>query len=80
MLVSLFNSLSFCLFPFTFFLLLSLLRFRIRDRVTSWSHCHTSVTLDDTVTVTVTSHEIPKKDIEGSGKIISYSMCNIWRP
>ena len=42
--------------------------------MTSQSHCHTSVTLDDMVTVMVTSHEITKKSIEGSGKIISYNV------
>ena len=32
--------------------------------MTSQSHCHTSVTLDDTVTLTVTSHEVTKKVLE----------------
>jgi len=41
--------------------------------VTSWSHCHTSVTSDDTVTVMVTSHEITEKDIEGSGRMTLYT-------
>ena len=42
----------------------------------SQSHCHTSVTSDDMVTVIVTSHKIPEKDIEGSGRIVLYNMCN----
>ena len=40
----------------------------------SQSYCHTSVTLDNMVTVIVTSHEITEKDIESSRKIISYSI------
>jgi len=43
-----------------------------------WSHCHTSVTSDDTVTVIVTSYEVIEKDIEGSGRMILYNMYNIW--
>ena len=35
---------------------------------------HTSVTSDDTVTVLVTSHEVTKKGIEGSEKIMSYNI------
>jgi len=64
-------------FSFTFFLLLlfSLFGFRISVRVMSGSYCHTSVTLDDMVTVTVTSHEVTKKNIEGSEKIMSYNVC-----
>jgi len=30
------------------------------------------------VTVMVTSHKITEKDIEGSGKMMSYNMCNIY--
>jgi len=41
----------------------------------SWSHCHTSVTSDDTVTVMVTSHKITEKDIESSGRMMSYNVC-----
>jgi len=41
------------------------------------THCHTSVTLDDMVTVTVTSHKVTKKDVKGSGRIISYNIYNI---
>ena len=44
--------------------------------MTSGSHCHTSVTSDDMVTVMVTSHEITEKDVEGSERIISYNMYN----
>jgi len=40
------------------------------------SHCHKSVTSDDMVTVIVTSHEITEKNIEDSGKMISYNMYN----
>ena len=47
-------------------------------RVTTWSHCHTSVTSDDIVTVTVTSHRITKKDIEGFRRMTSYNMYNIY--
>ena len=42
--------------------------------MTSQSHCHPSVTSDDMVTVTVTSHEVTEKDVEGSGKMISYDV------
>ena len=42
--------------------------------MTSRSHCHTTVTLDDMVTVIGTSHEVIEKDIEGFGKIISYNV------
>ena len=41
------------------------------------SYCHTLVTSDDMVTVIVTSHKVTKKSIEGSGRIISYNVCNI---
>ena len=41
--------------------------------MTLWPCCHTSVTLDDTVTVIVTSHEIIKKDIEGSRRIVKFT-------
>jgi len=30
------------------------------------------------VTVMVTSHEVIEKDIESSGKMILYNMCNIY--
>jgi len=43
----------------------------------SLSHCHTSVTSDDIVTVMVTSHKITEKDIKGSGRMISYNIYNI---
>jgi len=43
---------------------------RVSVRVTI-SHCHTSVTLDNMVTVMFTSHKITKKDIESSRKMIS---------
>ena len=46
----------------------------------SWSHCHTSVTSDDMVTVMVTSYDITEKDIEGSRRIISYNIYNIYWP
>ena len=42
--------------------------------MTSQSHCHTSVISDDMVTVMVTSHEVTKKNIEDSGKIMSYNV------
>ena len=45
--------------------------------MTSCSHCHKSVTLDDMVTVMVTSHKVTEKDIEGSERITSYNVCNI---
>ena len=64
MLISLFKLLF--LFPFILF------RSRVMVRVTSLSHCHTSVT------VMVTSHNVTEKNIEGSRKIILYNMCNIW--
>ena len=44
----------------------------------SWSHCHTSVTSYDIVTVMVTSHEVTEKNIKGSEKIISYNMYNTY--
>ena len=37
------------------------------------SYCHTSVTSDDMVTVIVT-----EKDIESSGRMISYNMYNTY--
>jgi len=46
----------------------------------AWLYCHTSVTLDDTVIVIVTSHKVIEKDIEGSRKIISYNIYNIYWP
>ena len=42
--------------------------------MTLQSHCHTSVTSDDTVTVTVTSHKVTEKNVEGSEKMILYSV------
>ena len=44
----------------------------------SWSHCHTSVTSDDMITVIATSHKIIEKDIEGSGRMMLYNIYNIW--
>jgi len=70
MLISLFN-----FFFFFFSLLFSLFRFRVRVRVILWSHCHTSVTSDDMVTVIVTSYKIIEKNMECSGKMMSYNMC-----
>ena len=46
--------------------------------MTSQSHCHTSVTSDDMVTVTVTSHEVIKKNIKGSRRMTSYNVCIIY--
>ena len=66
-------SISFCLL-----LLFSLFEFRVRVRVMSGSHCHTSVTSDDTVIVIVTSHKVMEKNIEGSRKMILYNMCKIY--
>ena len=70
------------LFNFFFSFSFSLFGFRVSVRVISWLHCHTSVTSDDMVTVTVTSHKVSEKDIEDSGKIILYNICkpkkNIW--
>ena len=43
----------------------------------SGSHCHTSVTLDDMIIVTVTSYKVIEKDIEGFRKIMLYNMCKI---
>jgi len=37
-------------------------------------HCHTSVTPDNIVIVIVTSHKITGKNVEGSGKIMSYNI------
>jgi len=65
------------LFKFPF-LLFSLFGSRVRVRVTSWTHCHTSVTLDDMVTVLVTSHEVTEKSIKDSGKIILYNIYYIY--
>ena len=42
--------------------------------MTSQSYCHTSVTSYSMVTVTVTSHEIIEKKVEGSRKIILYNV------
>ena len=40
----------------------------------SQSHYHTSVTLDDMVTVMVTSYKVTEKGVEGSEKMISYNI------
>ena len=45
--------------------------------MTSQSHCHTSVTSDDMVTVMVTSYEVTEKDVKGSGKIILYKVDDL---
>ena len=45
--------------------------------MTSRSHCHTSVTSDDTVIVMVTNYEITEKGIEGPRRMILYNICNI---
>ena len=44
----------------------------------SQSHCHTSVTLDDTVTVIVTGHKVTEKGVEDSGKMILYNVYYIY--
>ena len=44
---------------------------RVRVRVISQSHYHM---LDDIVTVIVTNHEVIRKDIEGSGRIMLYNI------
>ena len=61
----------FCLiFLFHFyFILFSIYGLRIRVKVMI-SYCHISVTSDDMVTVTVTSHKVIKKSIEDFGKIM----------
>ena len=67
------------LFNFSFLFLFELLFYqglRVRIRVISQSHCYTSVTSDDIVTVMVTSHEVTNKDIESSERMISYNMYN----
>ena len=62
-------------FPFSFlFDLFFYCKLRIRVRVTLQSHCHTSVTSDNTVTVIFTSHEVIEKNIEGFRKITSYNI------
>ena len=38
------------------------------------SCCHTSVTLDDMVTVIVTSYKVTRKNVEGSGRMILYNI------
>ena len=38
-------------------------------------HYDHTVISDDMVTVTVTSYKVTEKNIEGSGKIMSYNMC-----
>jgi len=68
-LVFLFNSLL-------FYILFSLFGSRIRVRVISWLYCYASVTSDDTVTVT--SHEVTEKDVEGLEKIMLYNMYNAY--
>ena len=40
----------------------------------SQSHCHTSVTSDDMVTVKITSHKVIENSVEGSGKMILYNI------
>ena len=40
----------------------------------SLSHCYILVTSDDMVTVTVTSHEVTEKSVEGSRKMILYNI------
>ena len=62
---------------FLFFILFFYFGSKIRVRVISWSHCHTSVTSDDMITVMVTSYEVTKKNIEGFRKIMLYNMCKI---
>ena len=49
-------------------LIYSTLNLGLELGVISWSCCHTSVTSDDMVIVTVTSH---KKDVEGSKRMMS---------
>ena len=73
MLAFLFNS-----FLFLFLFLFSLFGFRIRVRVTSWLYCYTAVTLDEKVTVIVTSHKVTEKDVDDSGRMILYNVYNIW--
>ena len=41
------------------------------------SYCHTSVTLDDTVTVMVTGHKVTEKGVKNSRKMILYNMYYI---
>ena len=43
----------------------------------SQSCCHISVTLDDMVTVMVTSHKVTENDVEDSGRITIYNIYNI---
>ena len=45
--------------------------------MTLWSHCHTSVTSNNTVTVIGTSHKVIEKNIEGFGKMMLYNVCKI---
>jgi len=40
----------------------------------SQSHCHTSVTSNNIVTVIVTSHKVIEKGVEDSEKMILYNM------
>ena len=40
----------------------------------SQSHCHTSVTSNNIVTVIVTSYKITEKDVEDSRKMILYNV------
>ena len=42
------------------------------------SYCHTSVTSDDMVIITVISHNITEKDLEGSRRMISYNVYNTY--
>ena len=46
----------------------------------SQSYCYTSVTSYGIVTVTVTSHIVIEKDIEGSRRMISYSIYDTYWP
>ena len=54
-------------------ILFSYFELKVRIRVMRL-HCYTSVISDNMVTVMVTGHEVTEKDVESSGKIISYSM------
>ena len=62
-------------FPFSFsFDLFFYCGLRVRVKVTSQSYYHSSVTLYNIVTVTVTSHKVTKKNIEDSGRTILYNI------
>ena len=45
----------------------------------SQSYCHTSVTLDNMVTVMVTSYEVTEKDLEGFRRIEELTDYNLER-